>query len=1057
MTETIQIPKKPSLPASKDYNFLRQKGIDYLQQIAGSVWTDYNLHDPGITLLEAMCYALTEVGFRLNLDIKDILASSPTVVEGPDFFPLSEIAPSFPVTLNDFRKLLIDLPEIKNAWIEQAQGVAPVAVSGLYEVLIEMEEDPELGNLNSSIIPLGGNEGLAIEVASGETRRFIIEASFPFWDDESVRDLREAITIDSVNIISAPLLQASPNVNDPAQFFWYCELEITYNGGSTTSFGMILKIASGSYEEVDLPFIEAAILDAITDTSDTGPVALFNRKILQAQGVLDRVRIYLSRYRNLCEDFQQYKATKIQEIAVHANLEVGPMIDPNQLLAEIYYEIDRFLSPEIRFYTLNEMLAKGKPIEAIYNGPLLQNGFIEDAELEGLKGRAVIYASDLIRIIMERNETAQAIVNTPTNRPIVSVQNFFLRNYLNNLVVTRAARNCLDLFESRIYKPKLSLAKSSIRLFRKGVELATDSTTIIQRFNELKAANNIATANSAATTSLPAGRSFPLSAYRSIQNDLPQIYGTAPDSLPANSSPARLGKAKQLKAYLLLFDQILANYMAQLVGVRQMLSISTTTAQTYFHQIPNDVDLIDSLLSDNYASTVAALTEAASVASNRRGQFLDHLLARFGEQLSNYEALRPDAATFNTDKEHFLQEYAQLSQTRANAGLSPIYADFGLHQVEDSNYTWSWPVTASSPLLQSPSDVTFDNLFELYSALLQVIVLGREVANYQLAGPADNLTITLLDGDSNAIARSTQTYASPAAVDAAIATWAQNLAGAWGTSKRATVEHKLCHLLGFEDCTRRQLWGALDDVFTTITAGASPNETFGFRLTDDGSPLLESVDDLTNNPQELEELMYQVIRFGQARSNYQATGSAPNLGFELLDADLQVIARASDSFADEEALASAIDRTIALLTDGFSAQPGFHLIEHALLRPTSNADEVLALPLNAQGEVIGGLIDPYSFQLTLFFPLGAPHFRDPSFQQLVEETVYTEFPAHILPRILWLELPEFHRLETAYRNWVDTWVRIDADPSDVQLAQDDLVLSLNEVTQQVLDTNTTSL
>ena len=45
-----------------DYAFLRAEGIRYLERLASQQWTDFNAHDPGITILEQFCYALTDLG-----------------------------------------------------------------------------------------------------------------------------------------------------------------------------------------------------------------------------------------------------------------------------------------------------------------------------------------------------------------------------------------------------------------------------------------------------------------------------------------------------------------------------------------------------------------------------------------------------------------------------------------------------------------------------------------------------------------------------------------------------------------------------------------------------------------------------------------------------------------------------------------------------------------------------------------------------------------------------------------------------------------------------------
>ncbi|MGP1667606.1 MAG: hypothetical protein ACTS5I_17245, partial [Rhodanobacter sp.] len=35
------------------FELLRERGIALIQALSGAVWSDYNYHDPGVTLLEA--------------------------------------------------------------------------------------------------------------------------------------------------------------------------------------------------------------------------------------------------------------------------------------------------------------------------------------------------------------------------------------------------------------------------------------------------------------------------------------------------------------------------------------------------------------------------------------------------------------------------------------------------------------------------------------------------------------------------------------------------------------------------------------------------------------------------------------------------------------------------------------------------------------------------------------------------------------------------------------------------------------------------------------------
>src|SRR6476659_1751613 len=100
MPEELSINVDNKLRPFEDYNYLRTEGIKLIQKLSGKVWTDYNAHDPGITLLEALCYTLTDLGYRTSFDIKDILAPE---TDQPDwqnvFYTSREILPTNPVTL----------------------------------------------------------------------------------------------------------------------------------------------------------------------------------------------------------------------------------------------------------------------------------------------------------------------------------------------------------------------------------------------------------------------------------------------------------------------------------------------------------------------------------------------------------------------------------------------------------------------------------------------------------------------------------------------------------------------------------------------------------------------------------------------------------------------------------------------------------------------------------------------------------------------------------------------------------------------------------------------
>jgi hypothetical protein len=128
---------KPSSPGL-DYVALRQRGLEIIQQLAGRVWTDYNEHDPGVTTLEQLCYALTELSYRAELPIEDLLVDPETNkidAARQALLAPEAILPCNPLTENDYRKLIVDrVPVVGNAWLRAREVSHPGDVNGLYDV-----------------------------------------------------------------------------------------------------------------------------------------------------------------------------------------------------------------------------------------------------------------------------------------------------------------------------------------------------------------------------------------------------------------------------------------------------------------------------------------------------------------------------------------------------------------------------------------------------------------------------------------------------------------------------------------------------------------------------------------------------------------------------------------------------------------------------------------------------------------------------------------------------------------------------------------------------------
>jgi hypothetical protein len=166
MPQTQPISRKPPAAAALNFAELRQAGIDYLERVVGALWSDYNVHDPGITLLELLCYGITDITYRTTFPDAEIFAPAPgEPVPGPDDPPFTTARfalTNAPVTINDYRKLFLDrFAELRNVWLDpvterlfantKTRGLArkagmdtvPFEVRGLYKVRLLFRDVPK--------------------------------------------------------------------------------------------------------------------------------------------------------------------------------------------------------------------------------------------------------------------------------------------------------------------------------------------------------------------------------------------------------------------------------------------------------------------------------------------------------------------------------------------------------------------------------------------------------------------------------------------------------------------------------------------------------------------------------------------------------------------------------------------------------------------------------------------------------------------------------------------------------------------------------------------------
>ncbi len=388
MEESLTISKKIPELKSMQYETLRQLGVRHIQELAGKLWTDYNSHDPGITMLEVMSYVITDLGFRVNYDIKDILAqqlknADPRKIQ--NFYTAGEILPNYPVTKNDFRKLMMDVEVVddtdeeckyagvKNAWIEPAENAehkiyvnhskselsldeVPLPsgedqdcydVKALYNVLFEFDACDRYGDLNSNTI----EKELVIYEHDSEPElnglKFNIKIEFPRWDNKNI-DWEDQLSVQAQIIMITVKIFKLPS-NYKLTPFITNKKEVILKGNKEIS-GTVSAIA-------DLALIIDAINNFIYDPVD-GLLPLYVQKVFKIHEIVEEVMGTLHANRNLCDDYFRFHALKVEEILLCTDIEIDPTADVETVEARIFHEISKSLSPKVNFYTLEEMLNK---------------------------------------------------------------------------------------------------------------------------------------------------------------------------------------------------------------------------------------------------------------------------------------------------------------------------------------------------------------------------------------------------------------------------------------------------------------------------------------------------------------------------------------------------------------------------------------------------------------------------------------------------------------------------------------------------------------------------
>jgi len=961
MGEFATIPKSFVETSVRDYEFLRREGLKHIENLTSDIWTDYNAHDPGITILEALCYAITELGYRCGFDMKDLMTGlDGKPVSGQTFFTAKEILTINPLTKSDYRKLLIDIPGIHNAWMisddfmlnQQGEKVAlneipiyadckkdeltfirnqnPLFLSGLYHVLLDLDIDDTLGDLNNGQVVI--NNPLSINFNEGE---FLFQVILPSWNEA---DFNFAEKASDVNNIQSVIIAEKKDLLTQIKRVDYYEIELTLSDSSKLIFTVFIpkKPASGT-----------VLLSDVKDMFDTGTVAgktliarifdTYRKKVTKARNIVREVTRILHMHRNLCEDFLDVSTIDVEEIGFCFDADVDPAFDIEKIQAEMFYLIENYLNPSVEFYSLKELLDKKIPVDEIFSGPILEHGFIDNKQLAQTNLRSVIHSSDIINLLMDIEG-------------VRAIRNFLMTKYdKDGKAVTGSISQkwCIDI--TRLRKPVLSLVGTKIILFKNQFPFQARYNEVYDSILILHALRSKAKLNGhQSDLEFPLGNKRDTESYWPIQYDLPPTYGTGEAGLPSEATNLRIAQQRQLKAYLMFYEQLLANFFSQISNAHKLFS-TEDIKHTYFTQYLKDIKDIEHVYKNsnqfgslnNVITNANATTESVNgwqslfetrmVFEDRRSRFLDHLLSRFAESFNDYALLmyrikyldsteeKISFAEITNSKTNLLQHYPEISSTRAKA----------------FNY------------FPQKNGFTIDN---------------------------DML---------------------------------------WDTDNVSGQEKRISALTGIKDATRRYLYCINEIVIVCeretvkdLLTGEDVIQCFHkFTVTSRSGIRLNSKK--FDDKKDAEQAVNDVRKAGKLPENYEhSSGKLILKG--LLESELVL---------NDVQAAEAINELLSEFNQECGDPVGLHLVEHILLRPRDEAYDLMQVCLHDCDCLCEQ--DPYTFRISVVLPYWPQHFDNIAFREYFETKIREEAPAHVMLKICWLSNELMREFEGIYKNWIE--------------------------------------
>lgn len=899
-----------ALDPATNFQSLKKIGLAKIIESGSEYWTDYNEHDPGITILEVLTFALTDLSYRSNFPIADLLTLADGKTRRDQFYQAREIFSVNPLTILDFRKLLIDIDGVANADLSSRLS-KQYPFSGIWDIYIRPDEEIQ--------------------------------------KQQEKKVLRESI-----------------------------------------------------------------------------------RNVLDSR-------------RNLSEDWGKIIIQEAKPLAIKIGIQLKDVLDAEEIIATILQAINySFLLPA-KFLSLEESFqANGGKVEKVFDGPALQHGFISSDELTNFQQE--IQAVEIVHKLVGISGLDR-------------IEYLFFENKDGSKTEKKdKLSNTLPGLQNYYYK-LAPLEELSIQVWKNNTPYEINEQRLSFSFSQLLAEKKSAKLVAAnRNLPIPTGRFRDPKLYSSIQHDFPSIYRLERKLSSKDKASTQNAEIKQLKAYLLFFDQIMANYLAQLSQVSALFSWSEKIDHSYFSQglghtvkelamlllgysgnagLEENKDLIN-----QFYKEIQALWESPSEFVERRGKFLDHLLARYGRDITAYlktfSKLEKEESLeqFIKLRENILGNYPELSANRAKG----FYAGNKFEGIKDNAGLKNWvkslmdiPVESLEDIffLQRFSSGHFDPEYPDKYELCDFIISSSDGSPIRIekllkaSASKENFQFDALDKKSYRILIQSKdfqtqfslfkTYQSPDAALAAIDELFQLL-------NRFDKESENLYLI--EHILLRP--EAKEAVFGLSLCGENSGELLSSKAVSSLlsiQALLKASTEVPPSitillPNQKEDSPPQKGVWMQFEVYEQEKSSDYGVKLKLQFKKIYLELASPQIFKELAGAKSQAEKWQKFIQAAYQKQK-----EPDIWQIFSKAWESDKLPPAYQNIAR----NPYNNVVSVLLPNWPLRFQQPGFRMLLEQSLYQEAPSNVFLNILYLDFYEFQQLRDTYGKWWNAYSNKEAD------------------------------